>query len=209
MTVQFIDCEQGSETWYEARRGLPTSSRFKDVLAKGEELAMRRKYMRQLAAERYSGAPVATFRSARMEDGHRQEDLIRRQYSFLTNESVRRIGFARNAIAGASTDGLIGNDGVLEIKSADPHILFEILEKKVFPTEHVLQCQGALWVCEREWCAIAIGCFPDPPPPIPYPVFIKRVYRDEKRIGEIVREVRRFDEEIAARVEMATSYVPF
>lgn len=208
MELTIFDVEQGSEAWHECRRGVPTTSNFKSILAKSAEMAMRHRYCRRLAAERWSGQVLESFSTPRMADGHRQEDLIRTAYAFLTGTTPQKVGFVRRGIAGCSPDSFVGDDGLLEIKSADPHILMEIIERDTFPGEHKAQCQGGLWVCKRQWVDIAIGCFPEVPPARPYPLFVKRAVRDDLYIATLNSEVEKFDREVGALVETVSNYVP-
>lgn len=207
MPAEIFDVEQGGTEWHLARCGLPTASCFADILAEGKGL-MRKTYMRKLAAERYSGQVMEGYSNAAMERGNVQEAKIRAAYAFLSGNEAKVIGFAKRGVAGCSPDALIGDKGVLEIKSANPDILFDIIERGDFPTKHKAQCMGALWVLEREWVDIAIGFFPDPSPTRPFPVFIKRAYRDEGYIGELSREVEKFDREVGEMVERVSRYVP-
>lgn len=209
MPVEIFNVEQGSAEWLECRRGIPTASHFKDILAKSEELYMRHKYRRRLAAERYSEQVLESFSNAHTERGKIQEPKIRAAYAFLTGADLQQIGFARRGIAGCSPDSLIvGQKGLLEIKSANPDILFDYIDKGVFPPEHKAQCQGGLWVMEYQFVDIAIGYFPDPVPKRPYPVFIKRAPRDEAFIAALAREVEKFDQEVGATLSRAEAYVP-
>lgn len=211
--LEIFDFEQGSPAWHECRRGIATASGFSSVMAESKEMAMRTKYLRRLVIERYSGKVMETFKSSRMDDGHRQEPLIRSAYAFMTGQTPTRVGFVRRTLGGGakvgcSPDSFLGDDGVLEIKSADPDILLGFIESNKFPSVHKAQVQGALWVCKRRWAAIAIGCFPEDPPPIPFPLFIKTVERDEACIAEIATKVLRFDREVGETLERFSNYVP-
>lgn len=209
----FEDIEQGSPLWHEFRRGIVTTSNLSSVMAESKEMAMRTKYLRRLVIERFSGKVMETFKSARMDDGHRQEPLIRNAYAFLTGQEPTRVGFVRRTlssgtIVGCSPDSFLGEDGILEIKSADPDILLGFIESDKFPPVHKHQVQGGLWVCKRRWAAIAIGCFPEDPPPNPFPIFIKTVERDEAYIGEVSLKVEKFDREVGESLKRFLAYVP-
>jgi len=151
MTVEIIDCEQGSPEWYQARLGIPTASCFKDVKAQGEG-KVRSTYMRRLAGEIITGQPAETFRSPEMERGSRMEDEARANYIFgWNNTRPTRVGFVRRAYVGCSPDALLGDDGVLEIKTQKPELLIATHDADRFPPEHIAQCQGALLVTGRLW----------------------------------------------------------
>ena len=155
--LEIIDCEQRSEEWFRARMGLVTMSEAGTVLASGRgggESKTRRTYMLKLAGEIITGEPQENYTNANLERGVLMEDEARNKYAFLTKAPLSRIGFIRNGQKGCSPDSLIGNDGMLEIKTSFPHLLADLILKDSFPPEHKPQCQGQLWVCEREWVDI-------------------------------------------------------
>jgi len=192
MTARYriIECEQGSPEWFEARRGIPTASRFADVLAEGKGI-VRAKYMRQLAGEIITGETMETYKNDRMERGKEQEDDIRRRYVYDRNVDVERIGFARSNMAstGCSPDGLVSVDGMIEIKSTEPHLMIEILDTGKIPTQHMPQVQGSLWITGRDWCDLVIG-WPG------LPLSITRIPRDEQYMANLQRELNRFNMEL-------------
>lgn len=198
MTFQIIDCEQNSPEWIEARRGIPTASAFAKVLAKGEGLT-RAEYMHKLAGEIITGNPAKHFSNDDTERGHELEPEARDLYCFQTGANVRRVGFIRNGLAGCSPDSLIGEDGGLEIKSAEAHILIDIIRKGKFPTKHVAQVQGTLWITGRKWWDIAIY-WPG------MPLFIMRAERDEAYIAKLAEAVAAFSIELDAVVKMVRAY---
>lgn len=198
MTLQIIECDQNSEEWYQARAGIPTASEFSTVMAKGEG-KIRRAYMFKLAGEIITGQPVQSYSNAAMERGHEMEPEARKAYAFMTDADIQLIGFIRNGQKGASPDCLVGDNGLGEFKSKAPHILIEVLLKDQFPPEHKAQCQGALWVAEREW--IDIVCYWPR-----MPLFVKRAYRDEAYISNLAGEVDRFNDELAETVEKIRRY---
>lgn len=202
--IQIINCAQGTEEWLLARAGIPTSSMFATVMASGRgggESKTRAKYMRQLAGEIITGKPMEGFTNAHMERGHAMEPEARELYAFAADVSPEQVGFIRNGQKGCSPDSLIGANGMLEIKTKLPDLLIECLERDDFPPEHRSQCQGALWVAEREWIDIVVY-WPE------MPVFIKRAYRDEAYIKTMADAVEKFNEELAALVERVRSYEP-
>jgi len=187
--VEIINCEQNSPEWFEARRGVPTASQFKAILAKGEGKT-RRTYMMKLAGEILTGERMESFSNEYTERGHEFEPEARDLYTFQTGAELRRCGFIRNGKAGCSPDSLIGEEGGLEIKSQSPHLLIETILKDEFPSEHRAQVQGTLWITKRQWWDIAVyyrGV----------PLFVKRTQRDEKYIQTLATEVDRFNAELA------------
>ena len=190
--LQIFDCEQGSPEWFECRRGIPTASRFKDVLAKGQGLT-RRKYLYTLAGEALTGEPAESFSNEHMERGHAMEDEARQQYAFQRDVEPERVGFMRRGDVGCSPDSLIGADGLLEIKTKLPHLHLEALESDRLPPEHVAQVQGQLWISGRQWCDF-VSYWPK------LPLFWIRVPRDDSYIATLAVEVEAFNAELAAIV---------
>ena len=196
--IEIINCDQGSPRWRSARLGTPTASEFKSILAKGEGKT-RRSYLLRLAGEILTGEPADTYESPDMIRGREMEDEARTFYSFMHDTELTRVGFILNGNAGCSPDSLIGDRGMLEIKTNKPAVLIEILLKGEFPSEHRAQCQGALWIAEREW--IDIGCYWPK-----LPLFVKRAYRDEDYIRALSDAVDRFNDELAETVERIRRY---
>lgn len=199
MTVEiFDDVEQGSEAWIRARMGLPTASRFNDVIAKkgprGGIPKGRETYLWKLAGEILTGEPMDGYTNAHMDRGHEREAEARDLYAFLKDVEPKQVGFIRNNNCGCSPDGLIGSDGLLEIKDALAHIQIERLLKGSLPPEHVAQCQGALMVSQRHYLDFMSHCRGLPP-------LIVRVHRDEKFISGLKIDISDFCDELAELVE--------
>lgn len=186
--LQIFDCAQNSDEWFEHRRGIPTSSAFAKVMAKGEGLT-RREYMMKLAGEIITGKPMKNYKSEDMERGHEWEPEARDLYTFKTGAELKRVGFIRNGRRGCSPDSLIGEDGGLEIKTAEAHILADIIDRDEFPPKHKAQVQGTLWVTERQWWDLLVYARDMPP-------FIKRVQRDEPYIQRLATEIDKFNAEL-------------
>lgn len=203
MTLQiYDDVEQGSETWFQIRSGLPTASEFATVLAKGRDggdSKTRRTYMLKLAGEIITGEPAESYTNAHMERGKEMEDQARETYAFVHEPDIQRVGFIRNGQKGASPDSLIGDDGGLEVKTALPHIQIDRLLKDDLPPEHRAQVQGSMWVAEREWWDF-VSYWPR------LPLFVKRVHRDEAYIAKLAAAVDAFNEELALLVERIRAY---
>ena len=160
---------------FAARCGVPTASNFSKILANGRNGApskTRLSYLRDLAGERITGTHAETHSNHHMERGREMEGEARNLYIFATDVEVEQVGFVLNHGAGASPDGLVGDDGLLEIKTALPRILIEHLEADQVPPEHVAQIQGQMWVTERKWCDLLIY-WPG------MPIFQARVERDD------------------------------
>jgi hypothetical protein len=196
----FADIEQGSPEWHELRRGIPTASMFKVLMVKNEVQKQRGTYLNKLAGERITEQPAVSFVNEYMEKGKEVEPEIRRHYAFVRNCEPVQVAFIRNGKCGASPDALIDDDGMLEIKKAEPHILIPMLEKlredpAYFPPEHIPQCQGNLMVADRKWIDLIVWAHPKMRP------LIVRAERDEHYIGQLRLEVDRFDLELRRLVE--------
>lgn len=197
------DCIQGSDEWREARCGIPTASRFSTVLAVGKgggESLTRKKYMFQLAGETITGEPTESYTNSHMDRGKVMEAEARDLYAFQQFVSPVQIGFIRSGNKGCSPDSLIDANGMCEIKTKLPDLQIEVLFRGDCPPEHRAQCQGNLWVAEREWIDF-VSYWPK------MPLFVHRVYRDEEYITQLASAVDAFNAELAALVEKVRSYV--
>jgi len=195
--IEIVTCQQGSPQWLAARLGLPTASEFASIMAKGRggsESRTRQTYLYKLAAEIITGEPMESFGNAHMERGKLMEEEARSYYEFMTDTACEPVGFIRNGRKGASPDALIGHNGLVEIKTKLPHLLIEALLRDEFPPEHKAQCQGQLWVAEREWIDIAVY-WPG------MPLFVTRATRDETFIRELAGAVETFNDELDRVVE--------
>ena len=200
--MKIITCDQGTPDWFAARMGMPTASEFSTVLASGKDggaSKTRKTYMHKLAGEILTGQPMEGYSNAHMERGHAMEEEARNFYSLMNGVDPERVGFIVNGDKGCSPDSLIGNAGMLEVKTKLPHLLIETLLADKFPAEHKAQCQGALWVAEREWIDIAVY-WPK------LPLFVKRAYRDETYIADLEAAVKQFNSELADLVERVRRY---
>lgn len=203
MAIQIFNVEQGSAEWFECRRGIPTASEFGTVLAKGRdgksESKTRTTYMRKLAGEIVTGELMEAYTNPHLDRGKAMEAEARSDYAFLEDAEPELVGFVRSGNKGCSPDSFIGASGMLEIKTALPHILGELIDQDKFPPEHKAQTQGALWVCEREWIDLKVY-WPK------MPRFTKRAYRDEAYIKTLAAAVDRFNDELAEMVERWRRY---
>lgn len=182
--IEVFEFAQGSDAWRTARLGIPTASQFAAVRAKGEGKT-RRTYMMKLIGELMTGEPCEDFSNAHMERGTAMEPDARDLYAFHADVDPVQIGFIRNGRKGCSPDSLILDVGMCEIKTKLPHIQAELLLADRVPPEHIAQLQGNLWVAEREWIDF-VSYWPR------MPLFVKRVYRDEKYIAELAKDVDLF-----------------
>jgi YqaJ-like recombinase protein len=195
--IEIFECEQGSPEWFSVRLGMPTASEFATLLSTGRgggESKTRRTYLYKLAGERITGTPMESYTNKYMERGKALEPEARDYYQFLTNSKLQRVGFIKNTNKGCSPDSLIGNDGMLEVKTEAPHLLIERLETDKLPDDHYAQLQGNLWVSEREWID-ALIYFPG------MPASLKRVFRSDEYIKNLAIAVDKFNDELDSLVE--------
>lgn len=201
--MRVIECEQGSGTWLAARCGRITASRMADVLAytkKGDETQKRADYRVEKVSERLSGMALEKYVTFAMKEGTRLEPEARTEYELATDVMLDRVGFVLHPAmdcSGASPDGLVGNDGGVEIKCPTRTTHVEYVLAGVVPPEYEPQMVWNMACCEREWWDFISYC-PDFPEPLNR--FIVRLHRDEERIEEIAREVCKLDKEIEATV---------
>ena len=197
------DVEQGSDEWLHLRLGKLTASRFADVLSKGRGTApskTRESYMYQLAAEILSDAPQESFSSKAMEWGNECEPRARAAYEVKSGNDVKECSFiVHSDWCGVSPDGLVGDDGLLEIKC--PNTVTQI--KRVLagdvPKEYMAQMQGQMWVSGRKWCDFVSF---DPRINTDADYFCIRVERDDEYIENLEKECSKFIEELKALIEI-------
>lgn len=197
--MEIFDVEQGGEEWYALRRGIPTASMFKVLMVKNDTKAGRTTYLHKLAGERLSGENMENFSNAAMEDGKKKEPELLRHYAFVRDCEPMLVGFIRDGKCGCSPDALIGDDGMLEIKRAAPHILIPMRLKALadpnyFPPEHYAQCQGGMMVSGSQWCDLIVGYPPMKP-------LIVRTARNESYIAELRDAIDVFDLELRRLTE--------
>lgn len=202
MSLQIFDCEQGTPAWHKCRAGIPTASRFDTVQAKGRDggkSKTRQDYLHQLAGEVITGECAESFSNSHMERGKAMEAEARDLYAFMKDVEPTLVGFVRNGDVGASPDSFVAENGAAEVKTKLPHLQIEVLKRNDVPPEHVPQCQGVLWVAEREWIDF-ISYWPK------LPLFVKRVYRDEEYIAKLAASVKTFNEELSELVGWLRNY---
>jgi putative phage-type endonuclease len=188
--------EQRSEEWFQARLGKVTASRVADVLAKikSGESASRRNYKIQLVSERLTGERQETYINQAMQDGIDREFYARERYVQQYGE-VEEVGFIQHPTleAGASPDGMVGTDGILEIKCPMGSTHTETLMTQEVPNKYVPQIQFQLLVTGRKWCDFVSY---NPMFPENLQLFVKRVEADPVYQKELESEVKQFLSEV-------------
>lgn len=180
--------EQRSEGWFEQRMGKITASRFADAIATstrdGKPTAARQTYMRTLVAEILSGRPKHSISSQAMTWGTEAEQFAREAYELETGLVVAEAGFTTHYdfdFIGGSPDGLVGNDGLIEIKCPHDEQVHIGTWLEGMPADHMPQVQGNLMVTGRSWLDFISF---DPRQSEKYRLYVQRIERDDKYINE-------------------------
>jgi putative phage-type endonuclease len=194
--------EQRSDAWFEARIGKVTASRVADVLAKTKTgySATRDNYMAQLVCERLTGEKGESFNNAAMQHGTDTEPLARAAYESLKDVLVDEVGFVPHPkilMAGASPDGLVGDDGLLEIKCPNTATHIETLLSQIVPGKYNTQMQFQMACTERSWCDFVSF---DNRLPQDLQMFVKRVPRDNMYIRLMEEEIVKFLNELDIKI---------
>jgi putative phage-type endonuclease len=200
--MQVFDFEQGTPEWFDARKGIVTASKAATFMAGGQGKS-RLAYMYQLIGEIMTGEPISTFSgNAHTERGHEMEPVARDLYQKRIGIDVVQTGFIRNhdgiGGAGYSPDGLVGDDGLTEIKSRLPHIQAELLDTGKIPGDAAKQMQFGMWVSERQWCDY-VSYWPG------MPLFVQRVEADKKQQDEMKLALIKFYAEMNQKLEKLAS----
>lgn len=186
--------EQGTEEWLDLRKGVASASNFKKLITPITEKpsATAKKYSKELALElAYHELKAESFKSAAMIEGNEKEPFIRKSYQKKTLSLVEEAGFITSDCGnfGYSPDGLVGDDGLIEIKclEAEAHSAILLKGAKEMPDDYKCQVQGGLWLSERKWCDfVAYGKIKNEEKNL----IIIRVFRDEEFIKKLEVEAR-------------------
>ncbi len=195
--------EQRSEEWFTARLGKITASRINDVMAtlkSGGESASRKNYRTQLVVERLTGQKADSYTNGAMQWGTEHEPFARQSYEFFIGNDVAEVGFIEHPtieMSGASPDGLIGTDGMIEIKCPNTATHIDWLLAGTVPAEHLKQMQWQMECMDREWCDFVSY---DPRLPVELQLFIVRCERDDVLLNEIRAAVIKLLYEVDAQV---------
>lgn len=195
--------EQRTEEWFEARMGCVTASRTADVMAKTKSgyAASRANYMAELICERLTGERQGGFSSAAMQWGTETEPQARMAYEIMTGATVIETGFVLHpeiAGFGASPDGLIGDDGLIEIKCPNTATHIDTLLNDKVPGKYITQMHVQMICTGRVWCDFVSF---DPRLPVDMQMFVRRVEFDQELADQIVTEVQAFIAEMETKIE--------
>lgn len=193
---------QGTDAWKQLRVGKVTASRVADIIAKTKSgySTSRANYAAQLISELLTGTPAESYTNAAMQHGIDTEPHARSAYEFYQGDRVEQVAFIhhpRIEQSGCSPDGLVGADGLVEIKCPNTATHLETLLGQSVPGKYETQIMWQLACTGRGWCDFVSY---DPRLPEHMRLFIKRLHRDDERIAELEKEVERFLAEIDAKL---------
>jgi putative phage-type endonuclease len=186
--------EQGTEAWHQQRLGKATASRIADIVAKTKTGwgASRANYAAELVCERLTGTRTEGFTNAAMAFGTENEPLARAAYEFrhdVTVELASFIDHPKIEMSGASPDGFVGADGLIEIKVPNSATHIQTLLAGAIPEKYRLQMTWQMACTGRQYCDFVSF---DPRLPEEMKLFVRRFDRDETLIGQLEREVEIF-----------------
>jgi hypothetical protein len=183
--MKILEMEQGTQEWLEARLGCPSGSGFsKLITASGTPSSSAESYINDLIAELITGESTPFHVTEWMQRGTELEPFARMNYELETDREVTEVGFCMHDIlrCGVSPDGLIGDDGGIEIKCPKPSTHVKYLRNGKLPSEYKAQVMGCLWITGREWWDF-MSYHPQ------MPNLLIRVHRDEEYINQLERLV--------------------
>ncbi len=202
------DVKQGTDEWLRLRLGIPTASRFDEIITTGGKKGVpgdsssAPKYMHHLLAERITGQPIEGFKSQYMERGSMLEERAVAAYELDHDCETEKVGFVTSddGRIGCSPDRfIVGQDrGLLECKApaAHTHVAY-LLSATGAETEYKIQLQGQLWVCEKDFVDIC-SFHPE------MPLALFRVNRDDEFIRVMAEKVREFSYMLEEKVQLFT-----
>lgn len=202
MTLTVHSVEQRSDEWFALRRGIVTASTVGQLITpstiKPANNDKSRGLIAALVAERITGWTETTYQSSDMLRGCLDEPVARQVYAEHTDEPVDECGFMvlemGDVRVGYSPDGLVGDDGLIEIKSRTPKSQIPLIVSGEVPAEHIAQVQCGMYVSGRAWCdyvSFAGGL----------PLWVKRVHPDPRWFDAIDEAVANFEAVAAAQID--------
>lgn len=210
--MKVLDVRQGSQDWFQARCGVPTGSHAADImgfLKKGGESAARANYRAKIVAEILTGEiNMDGYLSPAMVWGSDIEPLARTAYELKTGLEVDTVGFVQHEAIermGGSPDGLLGEDGIIEIKAPNTSTHLKWMLAGVVPEEHEPQMSFYLAVTGREWADFVSF---DPRLPERHQLFVCRLERQPERIAEIEASVVQFNAEVDETIALLEAKNP-
>jgi len=196
------DIEQGSQEWLQLRLGIATASNFKKIITStGAESKSLKDYAFELASDSLLTEPEASFQSEAMIRGNELEEEARSYYSFVNDVKIDQVTFIKKDEIGYSPDGLIADNGLIEIKCPLKKNHLKYLIDNKLPSEYKPQVQGGLYISEREYCDFISyhPLFKDDKK-----MFVVRVYRNEeyiKKLSDLLTKTIELKNEILTKLK--------
>jgi putative phage-type endonuclease len=199
--------EQRSEAWFKARLGKVTASKIHDIMIKTKvgESTYKTKYRLQLVTERLTGKVVPMFMNDAMKHGVEYEDEAKLEYAnrnkLLVGTDLTEVGMIdhpRIDWSGASPDGMVGDEGLIEIKCPQPITHTTTLETGEIHKRYIHQMQWQMSCTGRNWCDF-VSYHPDFPDDLK--LFVKRVPRDNELIARLEEAVSTFVQEVDFKIK--------
>ena len=200
--------EQRTDEWFESRLGKATASRIADIIAKTKTgpSASRENYAVQLVLERITQTKGESYTNAAMQWGTDTEPMARQQYELKRGVFVDEVGFIDHptiAMSGASPDGLVGADGLVEIKCPNSATHMETLVSRKIPQKYIPQMMWQMSCTGRNWCDFVSF---DPRFPENLQIFVERVDYDPTYARMLELEVTQFLDEVEKKVEILRKF---
>ena len=175
----FHDVEQNSDQWFDLRLGKVTASNFATIMAnEGKAFGdPAKRYALQIALELANGKKAEySFSNSHMERGHEQEPIARLLYEEEYSVTVTNGGFFEHERHGDSPDGLVDDDGIVEIKSVIASTHYDTIRRGSFDPAYRWQLIGHIDCTGRDWCDFVSYCsdFTESKR-----LFVSRIHREE------------------------------
>ena len=182
--MKIYNFEQRTDEWYAIRRGKMSASNAETIIANGKGLET---YIYNLMAEYYSSAEKENYINADMQRGIDLEPEAKIEFQFYTGLDIKEVGCVElNEYILASPDGLIGDDGLIEIKCPNDSIYFKLLLSNNIKPEYIAQMQMQMYVTDRQYCY-----FVSYNPNFEKSLYIKKINRDEEMIDKLQKGLER------------------
>jgi putative phage-type endonuclease len=196
--------DQRTDEWFATRLGKATASRIADIIAKTKTgpSASRENYAVQLVLERITQSKGESYTNAAMQWGTETEPLARQAYELQRGLFVNEVGFIDHptiAMSGASPDGLVGTDGLVEIKCPNSATHMETLVNRKIPSKYIPQMTWQMACTGRSWCDFVSF---DPRFPEHLQIFVERIEYDPTYARMLELEVTQFLDEVEKKVEI-------
>ena len=200
--------EQRSDEWFAARLGKVTASRVADVIAKTKTgpSASRENYATQLVLERLTNKQADSYTNAAMQWGTETEPMARQAYELKRGLFVNETGFVDHPtieMSGASPDGLVGTDGLIEVKCPNSATHMETMLTQKVPAKYIPQMMWQMACTGRNWCDFVSY---DPRFPENLQIFIERVEYDPTYVKMLELEITQSLDEVTKKVEILRKF---